>query len=132
MPHMQAGLWREKEAGKAKPKVCPECSGKKLSFAHYLGQDDSDEIDEECGEAWKAETGIDYDDMDDGRFFYYEATYQCHRCGHFDTFGPRRYFNPETLVYDCDRPLMPDAAERAQGEHERQQAIEAGQQTLFD
>lgn len=131
MAHKQVGLWREKETDKLKPKMCPKCLSKKLHFIQSYANDD-DEIDDETARAWAIEWGNNPKDAwDDSRFAYYEDHYECRRCGHYAEWGPRHYFNPETINYDCDLPLMPDTAKRAELEHERQQALAAGQLPLL-
>ena len=131
MAHKQCGLWREKEKANPKPKVCPKCGSKKLSPI-VQSAEDSDDFDNECAEAWALEQDAPINRLhEDARFAYYEDLYECHRCGHWGTYGARHYFNPETLDYDCDRPLMPDAARRVELEHERQSQIDAGQLSLL-
>jgi hypothetical protein len=129
MPHMQGDLWRETETDVQKPKHCPGCSSPKLRF--LPDETDEDEYDDECAEAWAIEQGEDPKLAHrDHRFYYYRDHYECRACGYYAAWGPRHYFNGD-LSYNFDRPLMPDVAKRVQLEHDRQQAIEAGQLTLF-
>lgn len=131
MPHLQHGLWREKEAN-VKPKQCAKCQSKRLRFLQSYANDD-DEFDDECNDAWAEARGENLNTAEwDQRFYFYQDYYECIKCGHYAAWGARHYFNPSSSNYDLDRPLMPDAAKRAQLEHERQQARDAGQLSLFE